>query len=394
MTTLRTPEIVERLNADGHVVIENLIPKSMVADLRDRVERILERERAASRPIPGDSDVSVDQAAEVDFSLWRTRRRRGLRASSAASVTGRPRSSTRPGRCRAEGGLHQLHPHPVIVRRRPLAADLQPHQQGRRLRPARRAPAGAVGDGAGARPRPDRARHERQPRRPEHQQRRVARRLPTDPDRRAAAELHAEHPDRLDARRLHGPTTARPTWRRAATTPSASRRAVKRRSATRPCSRARPDRWRCGCRRPGIATAPTSPTRPRNGVIVQYGRSWVKPFVDLRTPIDAAQAAAFSPRLRYMLGCNANAPVRGRAELDQPPAGDQTCTGPACCEPAQSAIDEGRRQPGLVVVVPAHAVAALVEVGVGVDVPATAEPHPDATPHVARPRRCRCARRC
>jgi len=50
---------------------------------------------------------------------------------------------------------------------------------------------------------------------------------------------------------------------------------------------------------------------PRNGVIIQYGRSWVKPFVDLRTPMTADQAATFSPRLRYMLGCNANAPVRG-----------------------------------------------------------------------------------
>jgi len=49
----------------------------------------------------------------------------------------------------------------------------------------------------------------------------------------------------------------------------------------------------------------------RRGVIIQYGRCWVKPFVDLRTPMDAEQAAAFSPRLRYMLGCNASAPVRG-----------------------------------------------------------------------------------
>ena len=49
----------------------------------------------------------------------------------------------------------------------------------------------------------------------------------------------------------------------------------------------------------------------RNGVIIQYGRSWVKPFVDLRTPMTAEQAAVFSPRLRYMLGCNASAPVRG-----------------------------------------------------------------------------------
>jgi ectoine hydroxylase-related dioxygenase (phytanoyl-CoA dioxygenase family) len=49
----------------------------------------------------------------------------------------------------------------------------------------------------------------------------------------------------------------------------------------------------------------------RRGVIVQYGRCWVKPFVDLRSPMDQAQAAAMSPRLRYMMGCNASAPVRG-----------------------------------------------------------------------------------
>jgi Phytanoyl-CoA dioxygenase (PhyH) len=49
----------------------------------------------------------------------------------------------------------------------------------------------------------------------------------------------------------------------------------------------------------------------RRGVIVQYGRCWVKPFVDLRTPMTAEQAATISPRTRYMMGCNANAPVRG-----------------------------------------------------------------------------------
>jgi ectoine hydroxylase-related dioxygenase (phytanoyl-CoA dioxygenase family) len=49
----------------------------------------------------------------------------------------------------------------------------------------------------------------------------------------------------------------------------------------------------------------------RRGVIMQYGRCWVKPFVDMRTPLTADQADAFSPRLRYMMGCNANAPVRG-----------------------------------------------------------------------------------
>ncbi|MEP7202017.1 MAG: phytanoyl-CoA dioxygenase family protein [Ilumatobacteraceae bacterium] len=49
----------------------------------------------------------------------------------------------------------------------------------------------------------------------------------------------------------------------------------------------------------------------RRGVIMQYGRCWVKPFVDLRKPLTADQAASLSPRTRYMMGCNANAPVRG-----------------------------------------------------------------------------------
>lgn len=49
----------------------------------------------------------------------------------------------------------------------------------------------------------------------------------------------------------------------------------------------------------------------RRGVIVQYGRCWVKPFVDLRSPMTAEHASALSPRLRYMMGCNANPPVRG-----------------------------------------------------------------------------------
>jgi Phytanoyl-CoA dioxygenase (PhyH) len=49
----------------------------------------------------------------------------------------------------------------------------------------------------------------------------------------------------------------------------------------------------------------------RRGVIIQYGRCWVKPFVDLRAPMTAEQASSLSPRTRYMMGCNANAPVRG-----------------------------------------------------------------------------------
>lgn len=49
----------------------------------------------------------------------------------------------------------------------------------------------------------------------------------------------------------------------------------------------------------------------RTGLIAQYGRAWVKPFVDLRSPMTEEFAAQLSPRLRYMMGCNASAPVRG-----------------------------------------------------------------------------------
>ena len=56
---------------------------------------------------------------------------------------------------------------------------------------------------------------------------------------------------------------------------------------------------------------PNASGSPRPGVICQYGRSWVKPFVDLRSPLTAETAPLFSPRLRYMMGCGASAPVRG-----------------------------------------------------------------------------------
>ncbi len=56
---------------------------------------------------------------------------------------------------------------------------------------------------------------------------------------------------------------------------------------------------------------PNASGSARPGVICQYGRSWVKPFVDLRSPLTAETAPLFSPRLRYMMGCGSNAPVRG-----------------------------------------------------------------------------------
>src|SRR6478752_8097631 len=64
-------EALAELNANGHVVIPNLIDKATVTDLRDRVERILAYEREHPSD-PGASSVEVDQAAEVDFNLWKS----------------------------------------------------------------------------------------------------------------------------------------------------------------------------------------------------------------------------------------------------------------------------------------------------------------------------------
>jgi len=64
-------EALAELNANGHVVLPNLLSKDMVADLRDRVEHILAFER--QHPVdPGKSAVEVDQAADVDFEYWRS----------------------------------------------------------------------------------------------------------------------------------------------------------------------------------------------------------------------------------------------------------------------------------------------------------------------------------
>src|SRR5258706_8771886 len=69
--TMQAAEALQRLNADGFVVIENLLSRDTVSDLRDRVERILAHERA--HPVdPGDSAITVDQASDVDFEYWRS----------------------------------------------------------------------------------------------------------------------------------------------------------------------------------------------------------------------------------------------------------------------------------------------------------------------------------
>ena len=57
-------ETLAELNANGHVVIPNLVDKAMVTDLRDRVERILAHEREHPAD-PGMSTVEVDQAEAI-----------------------------------------------------------------------------------------------------------------------------------------------------------------------------------------------------------------------------------------------------------------------------------------------------------------------------------------
>ena len=64
-------EVLARLDADGYVVVEDVIPRSMVRDLKARVEDRLASERAAPLD-PGPSVVSVDQVADLDSRYFRT----------------------------------------------------------------------------------------------------------------------------------------------------------------------------------------------------------------------------------------------------------------------------------------------------------------------------------
>ncbi len=69
--TIKATEALQRLNADGYVVLENLLPKPTVSFLRDRVEGILAYER--EHPVdPGESTITNDQVDDVDFEYWRS----------------------------------------------------------------------------------------------------------------------------------------------------------------------------------------------------------------------------------------------------------------------------------------------------------------------------------
>jgi len=302
-------EVLARLNADGHVVVEDVIPQEMVRDLRQRVQRTLERERADPND-PGPSEVSVDQVADLDSRYFRTaedeaeRLKRRIRRRQADEFD-TPWPVSAEDVCISfihiptlfDDGHSQrifnlinkdvafapLVEHPFVLSvlepalgRDLVVLDMSVNHVGANTNfpgawhidsPLTQVPEPlpnltlsiqtvwmlddfSVADGAthvvtGSH--------------------RTQRKPPIGRDPLA------------DEVVLEGPAGSVAFWL----------------SQT----------WH----RHGANIT----DHPRTGLIVQYGRSWIKPFVDLRTPIDDDQAAAFSPRLRYMLGCNASAPVRG-----------------------------------------------------------------------------------
>ena len=302
-------EVLARLNADGHVVVEDVIPQEMVRDLRQRVQRTLERERADPND-PGPSEVSVDQVADLDSRYFRTaedeaeRLKRRIRRRQADEFD-TPWPVSAEDVCISfihiptlfDDGHSQrifnlinkdvafapLVEHPLVLSvlepalgRDLVVLDMSVNHVGANTNfpgawhidsPLTQVPEPlpnltlsiqtvwmlddfSVADGAthvvtGS----------------HHTQRKPP--IGRDP---LADEVVLEGPAGSVAFWLSQ------TWHR---------------------------------------HGANITDHPRTGLIVQYGRSWIKPFVDLRTPIDDDQAAAFSPRLRYMLGCNASAPVRG-----------------------------------------------------------------------------------
>lgn len=308
MTTLRMPEILEQLNADGHVVIENLISTSMTTDLRDRVDRILERERA--RPAdPGDSDISVDQVADLDFTLWhsgddeierlkrRIRRRQFDEFDTPWPVPADEvcisfihiptlfddgRSQRIFNLINKDVAFAPLVEHPLVlaVIEQELGRDLIVLDMSLNH-------VGPHTNSAGW--------HVDSP------LTQIAEPLPNFTLSIQTAWMLDDFS--IDNGATHVATGSHHTQRKPPHGQELLGNETVLEGPAGSVAMWLSQTWH----RHGANVT----DRARSGVIVQYGRSWVKPFVDLRTPIDAEQASAFSPRLRYMLGCNANAPVRG-----------------------------------------------------------------------------------
>ncbi len=306
--TVEAAGALERLNADGFVVIENLIPTATVTDLRDRVERILEHERA--HPVdPGETEITDDQVGDVDFEYWRSgddeieRMKRRIRHRQAAefdtpwpvradevcisfihipSLFDDGRSQRIFNLINKDTAFAPLVEHPLVLEvmdaelgRDSIVLDMSVNHVGPHTN---------------------------------------------------SAGWHVDSPLTQIAEPLPNFTLSiQSAWMLDDFTADNGATHVVRGSHL---TQRKPPSGRDVLQNEVVLEGPAGSLAiwlsqtwhrhganvtdgVRNGVIIQYGRSWVKPFVDLRTPMTAEQAAVFSPRLRYMLGCNASAPVRG-----------------------------------------------------------------------------------
>jgi ectoine hydroxylase-related dioxygenase (phytanoyl-CoA dioxygenase family) len=306
--TLRTEEILERLNHDGHVVVAEVIPKAMVDDLRARVHRILERERADPTD-PGDAVVAVEQAELIDFTLWHIdaeedmRLKRRIRHRQATEFdTPFPvdpndacvsfvhiptffddgRSQRIFNLINKDVAFAPIVEHPTILAvleqelgRDLIVLDMSVNHVG----PQTNSAGWHVDSPLTQMPEP----------------------LPNFTLSIQSAWMLDDFSIDNGATRVA--TGSNHTLRKPPTgqTPLDNETVLEGPAGSVAIWLSQT--WH----RHGANVTDAA----RTGVIIQYGRAWVKPFVDLRAPMDAAQAAAFSPRLRYMLGCNASAPVRG-----------------------------------------------------------------------------------
>ncbi|WP_395156994.1 phytanoyl-CoA dioxygenase family protein [Ilumatobacter sp.] len=307
--TIQPAEICEALNRDGYVVVENVIPTNQIQDFRTRIEDRITLEKA--HPVdPGESMVTGTQADEVDFTLWQTRdeeeavlRRRIRHRQAEEFDTPWPVSandvcinfihvptSFDNGRSRRvvnvinkDTQLAELAEHPLILQameielgRDLILLDASINQVGAQTN----TPGGWHIDS------------------PLTQ---ITEPLPNLTLSIQTAWMLDDF--RADNGATHVATGSNHTLQKP------------------PPGRAPLDNEIVLAGPAGSVAIWLSQTWHRHGAniaddqrtgfIVQYGRSWVKPFVDMRSPIDASQAARLSPRMRYMMGCNANAPTRG-----------------------------------------------------------------------------------
>jgi ectoine hydroxylase-related dioxygenase (phytanoyl-CoA dioxygenase family) len=301
-------DALEHLNADGFVVIENLLPRHTVDDLRDRVERILAYERA--HPVdPGETAITLDQVGDVDFEYWRSdddeiaRMKRRIRHRQAEefdtpwpvradevcisfihipSLFDDGRSQRIFNLINKDTTFAPLVEHPLVLSmmdtelgRDSIVLDMSVNHVGPHTN---------------------------------------------------SAGWHVDSPlTQIDEPLPNFTLSIQTAWMLDDFTLENGATHVVRGSHL---TQRKPPSGRDAVENEAVLEGPAGSVAlwlsqtwhrhganvtdgVRNGVIIQYGRSWVKPFVDLRTPMTADQAAVFSPRLRYMLGCNASAPVRG-----------------------------------------------------------------------------------